>query len=325
MSGLEEPYSAPAELSRSHIRNAVRILLERPPVQGRAALGRLTAEVDSEYFPTNAGAAAERFRYGPLAHPRESLVRSFALILIKGLLIDPNPGDDAQRRGAALAAVRRLHRPVVEGVLQHDLANQLRRVAPSQTNRVLRFIDLVEDVWDFIPPDVVDALTLYVETMPSADVSAYLRLALRVPELRPVAIQRLQRIPAEDFAGEMFLVDDPAVLERRVQVYLDSRSFAIANARSQDLQLHVHGLSADQIRRLIAGGRANGEIRGSFGFGPLIKSIYEQRTVDREEVIRLLRENRFEELADDLALETEEMPEGNDYAEGEGRSAGLNS
>ncbi|HST57469.1 MAG TPA: hypothetical protein VLK84_02200 [Longimicrobium sp.] len=303
MSGLEEPYEAPAELARTHIRSAVRILLERPPVQGRAALERLKAEVDSSYFPNSGPEAADRFRHGPLARPRESLVRGFAVVLIKGMLIDPNPGGNLARRAAALSGVRRLHRPVVERVLQDDLPTQLRRVVPEQLNRVVMFVANVEDIWDFIPPDIADTLSRYVDTMPAEDVMAYLPVALRVPGLRPYALQRLQRVPVDALEVDLFMNSDPAVIERRIDAYLASRSWATANARGQDLQIYVASLTEDQVRRLIAGGAANDEVRHSFGFRGLMRVIYNQRGIAPDVILALLRAHGFGEFADELAGE----------------------
>lgn len=310
MSGLEEPYEAPAELARSHIRNAVRILLERPPIQGRAALGRLLAEVDSPYFPTNPVSAAERFRHGPLARPRDSLVRGFALTLIKGLLIDPDPGGTLARRGAALSAIRHLHRPIVERVLRDDLPTQLRRVAPDQMKRILGFVNNVEDVWDFIPADVVDALHIYVETMPQTDSMPYLAVALGIPPLRPSALRRLEQVPADALPVDLFMVRDQAVMDRRITTYLESGSFATANARVRDLQSYVDALSTEQIRRLIVGAAANGEVKYSFGFSGLIRAIHDQGSIPSDQVIALLKENGFDELADDLDRAGTEVPEG---------------
>ena len=47
----EEPYEPPAELARTHLRNAVVHLLARPPLQGTKAWDRVWRAVTSEYFP----------------------------------------------------------------------------------------------------------------------------------------------------------------------------------------------------------------------------------------------------------------------------------
>jgi hypothetical protein len=76
INSLEEIYQPTPELARTHIRNAVTHMLQHPPVQGKAALDRLAAEVASQYFPSTLEDAIRHFQQGPLARPREALVTS---------------------------------------------------------------------------------------------------------------------------------------------------------------------------------------------------------------------------------------------------------
>jgi hypothetical protein len=62
MTSLEEPFEATAELARYHLRSAVTNLLERPPVQGRAARERIFQDIKSEYFPTDSELAIKYFQ-----------------------------------------------------------------------------------------------------------------------------------------------------------------------------------------------------------------------------------------------------------------------
>jgi hypothetical protein len=137
--------------------------------------------------------------------------------------------------------------------------------------------------------------------MPAEDVMAYLPVALQVAGLRPYALQRLQRVPVDTFELDLFMNTDPAVMERRIDIYLTSGSFATANARGQDLQIYVANLTEDQVGRLIAGGAANGEVRHSFGFRGLMRVIYNQGGIAHDVLLALLRGNGFEEFANELA------------------------
>jgi hypothetical protein len=53
MNTNDEIYQPSPELARSHLRNAIEHLLQRPPVQGKAALNRLISDIESDYFPAN--------------------------------------------------------------------------------------------------------------------------------------------------------------------------------------------------------------------------------------------------------------------------------
>lgn len=88
MHSVDEIYEPSAELARTHIRNAVIYLLQRPPVQGKAAMERLLNEIGSSYFPIDVKQAIAALQTGPLARPRESLVRNLIIVLLKGTLLE---------------------------------------------------------------------------------------------------------------------------------------------------------------------------------------------------------------------------------------------
>ncbi|NES73305.1 MAG: hypothetical protein F6K24_53020, partial [Okeania sp. SIO2D1] len=75
MTSLEEPFEATAELARYHLRSAITHLLQRPPVQGRAARDRIFQEIKSEYFPVDSEEAIKHFQASPLAGARFNLIQ----------------------------------------------------------------------------------------------------------------------------------------------------------------------------------------------------------------------------------------------------------
>lgn len=105
MQSVGSPYAPSAELARTHIRNAVDILLSREPVQGKAAFDRIDAEVASAYFPTDASAALQHFKTGPLARARDSLVRNLLVAFIKAFLNDDSLAKEHRQRLAAAVAL----------------------------------------------------------------------------------------------------------------------------------------------------------------------------------------------------------------------------
>src|SRR5690606_568784 len=76
-------YKPSAELARAHIVSAVDHVLRHPPAQGKFALDRMLAQVNSEYFSTKESDAIAAFSTGPLRRARDSLVRNFTIVLVK--------------------------------------------------------------------------------------------------------------------------------------------------------------------------------------------------------------------------------------------------
>jgi hypothetical protein len=98
MQSLDDAYQPPAELARTHLRNAVEILLQREPVQGKAAFNRVYAEVESIYFPTDKQEAIVHFNAGPLKRARPSLIRDLLVVLTKKHFSALALSQDARRR-----------------------------------------------------------------------------------------------------------------------------------------------------------------------------------------------------------------------------------
>lgn len=124
----DQAYSPSAELARLHLHSAVTHFLQHPPAQGKYALSILQRDVDSDYFPTKQEDARVFFESGPLKKPRESLVRSFVLVLVKVLLKE----SDHQRRArlkSALAAVRELHPVTSCATLAEKLTQLIRNLS----------------------------------------------------------------------------------------------------------------------------------------------------------------------------------------------------
>jgi hypothetical protein len=126
MISADDAYDPPAELARAHLRNAVEHLLQHQPVQGQAALDRLVREVESPYFPKTRQDAIRHFQNGPLARPRESLVRNFAICAVKSLVEADSSIDVPQRWAAALNALLSMHRDMTERTLSDKLSDIVR-------------------------------------------------------------------------------------------------------------------------------------------------------------------------------------------------------
>jgi hypothetical protein len=109
MTSLEEPFEATAELARYHLRSAVTHLLQRPPVQGRAACERIFQGIKSQYFPVEPELAIEYFQKSPLARARFSLIKAVVVGLTKSLLIEELPEDERSRQFSALNAISSIY------------------------------------------------------------------------------------------------------------------------------------------------------------------------------------------------------------------------
>jgi hypothetical protein len=122
MTSLEEPFEATAELARYHLRSAVTHLLQRPPVQGRAACERIFQGIKSEYFPVEPELAIKYFQKSPLARARFSLIKAVVVGLTKSLLIEELPEDERLRQFSALNAISIMYPKETREILDNQLS-----------------------------------------------------------------------------------------------------------------------------------------------------------------------------------------------------------
>jgi len=123
MTSLEEPFEATAELARYHLRSAVTHLLERPPVQGRAARKRIFQDIKSEYFPVDPELAIKYFQKSPLARARFVLVKDIVIGLTKDLLVEERLEDERSRQFSALNAISSMYPQETREILNTQLSD----------------------------------------------------------------------------------------------------------------------------------------------------------------------------------------------------------
>ena len=150
MTSLDEPFEATAELARYHLRSAVTNLLERPPVQGRAARERIFQDIKSEYFPTDSELAIKYFQKSPLARARLTLIKDVILGLTVNLLTENLPEDERARQFSAIHAISSMYSEKTREILNDKLSDIiLNKVVDDNWVQVIIYLGKV-NIWDYI-------------------------------------------------------------------------------------------------------------------------------------------------------------------------------
>jgi hypothetical protein len=147
MISLEEPFEAPAELARYHLRSAVTHLLARPPVQGRAARERIFQIIRSELFPIDPEEAIKHLENSPLVRARRTLIRDVVIGLTKSLLVEDYPEDERQRQLSALQAISKMYYQETSEFLNEKLSEIIQRVTDENWERVIIYLGTIQS-WD---------------------------------------------------------------------------------------------------------------------------------------------------------------------------------
>ena len=204
MTSLEEPFEATAELARYHLRSAVTHLLQRPPVQGRAACERIFQGIKSEYFPVEPELAIKYFQKSPLARARFSLIKAVVIGLTKSLLIEELPEDERLRQFSALNAISSIYPRETREILDSQLSEIIiNRVVDANWGKAIIYLGSVS-VWDNLSEpcrlkaisfmrklDIFESYLSSYKRLSQQNINILLK-ATRVDFLREVVIEKLQ-------------------------------------------------------------------------------------------------------------------------------------
>jgi hypothetical protein len=267
MNSTESPYYPTAELTRTHIRNAVEIILQHPPVQGKAALDKLIEKIDSAYFPTYFKDAEAVLAAGPLARPRESLVRNFVIVIIKELLRTDLVLDKHRRYIIALNVTGKLHQLFVEKTIKDNLNSIVAGISDDELHRVIIFLDMVKDCWQFLQIDQQTRLKTYTKNIPDKHIHI-IEHALSISDLNSEAMIMVSKLSDSNIVK---IIDEYSVLSisqpiinRAVVLYCDANSFADANYSAKNFIIPFRDkLNQTQLESIIKASRNNSQIRGS--------------------------------------------------------------
>lgn len=272
------PYIPSAELVRAHIYAAVEHVLRHPPAQGKFALERLRAQIDSEYFPTKEADAFAALSAGPLSRPRDSLVRNLVTVLIKRLLQEDGRG---ARLTAALAAIRKMHGSIYDETLTNKLSSLLRPVPDVSLHSALSVVSDIPAAWQSLDIDISQRFKSYVRALPSEKIEAIEWLVAYTPVAQE-AKQRIRRATRKELKNSFFFGLSKDMGNRFIDLYLESKSYDEANEWAKELVGYKEDFDEDQICRLLSGAAENQEILGSFRFADLIKEFRDPKLMPLE-------------------------------------------
>jgi hypothetical protein len=262
MQSIDEAYQPTAELARSHIRNAVDILLSREPIQGKAALDRLLTDVSSEYFPTSGPDARKRFEHGPLRRARKALIRNLLVVLAKRALQEKCTAPQRKRVHAAIGGIVELHRAEGEAVLSAELPRIAEGVQDPYLLRVLWLANRVPVSWQYLGDSAQDRVTRLVkDTQDEKLIPTVVRVALEIPALEVFANNRVESLSENQFASVVAAVARPEFVARSISLLAGAKSFRHAESLLEDFVLPLaEVLTASDVSQVLATAAGNGEI-----------------------------------------------------------------
>ena len=301
-------YGPSSELARYHIRSAVETLLQHPPVQGKKALDRLVAEVESPYFPLHPDKAKQAFLHGPLQRPKTSLVANFLKILLKGLLeIRPNV-PQWLRHYSAWKAVQAIHGAAYEQLVRANLSEYIRQRGDALAGAAA-LVARDPALLDLVAPDVQEKLRTFVRSCPDDLVALVISSIIGSPVFRIESALRIEKLTPEqlvDLVEAEFIVPAEYV-GRAIDLYVSSRSYSEANWRATKLiEPCIHELTLDGVRKILESISTNSQLLGARTTLGLLNKVSALDTMNKGAFGELLKEQGLDKHFPGIVQVTEE-------------------
>ena len=278
MQSADEPYQPPAELARTHIRNAVQHLLSKEPVQGKAAFDRIVAEIKSPYFPRTEALARQHFDAGPLRRARRPLIRSLVIGLCKSLLNDNNPPDERSRQVAAVRAILDMHRQESEAVVREDLPKIMSGVAPDALWKLIALCGAIPVAWDSAGVAVQGTCERYLnEVTDPATRPKAIAAAFGVPKLQPIAAQRVNTLGASELGDAIAEQPVKEFKELATSLFAEAASFRQAESHMERLIMPLASVfESTDLERILASASENGQIWDAGGLSGMLLQFFHE-------------------------------------------------
>lgn len=263
------------ELARVHIRNAIEHVLERPPVQGKAALATLQKLAESLFFPIEADKAHEVLKESALVRAKANLVKQFYLGSVSSALIENLTGDVFRQRIAAAKACHRLHIAVIDQVAKEKLATIFDKLPDQRVGFFVAFLYHAPEYIRYVTAAQQVRLNSYISKVTDGELTI-LQLAPSVPFLAQEAEAKLRSLSLTQMKSMLVAssrVPTAPAVEQLLATFEGAKSFESANTAASLLNTKaLSQLTESDALRIVRAG-SNAEVKYSFGYPKLVRHL----------------------------------------------------
>jgi hypothetical protein len=187
-------FDPPPELARLHIVNTALIALSQEPVQGKAALERLKATIESELFPTDRERAKNRLHSPPLLRCRPSLMRNHVISLMKSIARDSLSPVEMAQRVAALGATIDLYRSTAEPFFVEEFKIHQSQMKDEVIGRLVCLMATNAGAWTLCTPPNQDRVRSFFDKATGNLLGLVISYGLQVPGLSEIISEKVSEL-----------------------------------------------------------------------------------------------------------------------------------
>lgn len=271
-----ELFSPTAELARSHIRNAIEIVLARPAIRGEAAVRRILATVRDEGFPTEAAEMKEILKELDV----RQLAASSISLLLEGLLqdiFDPENSRSARRsRLTVIASLRDIFPDQIDSQFAILVSKHLENNEMFSWDAYVSMISYEPWIEHISTTLQKSKLKQFIRTIDKEDANTWPFIArcLRIETTRKIALSQVEELPITFLRIHRKLIPEEVLIEEATNRLSHADSWSSTYDITTALIIpNVEALTADQIESIKASISRRSDVNGSVSMSELIKNL----------------------------------------------------
>jgi hypothetical protein len=219
-------------------------------------------------------------------------VTNFVDTLIYGLFDGPAELKGRRQSLVALRACSELFPALTEARLARAINKIARQVEDKQFEWVLAVQLHLTHTWNLLEEDNRHKVVEFMRNSTSKRAVVVIPVCLDIAELRPEAEARLKSFSAEEISQVLQKCRDRAVLDRAVQLYSAARQWAEANSIYDSCITPVLGdLTNEDVKTIVEAPGNGADLRGANSFQRFLTHVYSQKTIPRDQFVKLLEDN----------------------------------
>lgn len=261
------------EQVRAHLVNATHALFAHPPVQGRSALSRLHADVAGQSFPADLDQVIAYLGPKYLQRGKVSLVDNIVKVHLKEAL-SVTPAVPQSKAQHVLAAVKASRFDLYWAGMTREWPGLVSRANDTQLPLVLSLMATDASLWRLLPEAEHIRLRTFMTNLPPAQASAVLTPALNIPEIMMAARTKLLSLPGDDLLGLIVAAPVPELVPVAVERLEKAKTYREGWQFLDATQAVIEHLSEGDLRRVIRAVRTNDQIHGASNVSMRLRTLF---------------------------------------------------
>jgi hypothetical protein len=282
-----EVFQPSEELALVHIVNAARSVLWQPATQGKAALNRLIGELQSRIFPLRSDDVRSFLEDGPMARPREALLRNYIAVLLKASTEEGVATGIRPRALTAIWVLRDMHGERADRAISdclHSLVSH--RSSDAELAALVRLVNLRRGtrLWELLENADRVKLRTFVADTPTTHFDVLEVVSDEGSPMLSECASRISRASAQELASAHWLSVPQAAIARMIALCRFAEGPAEADERCACVgrMAYASKRPKDDAETFVQAGASNGNIRVSPEFAAALRAFARLDEVGRE-------------------------------------------